>query len=193
MLANLAAGIVVGKMGTATVTLSELCEAVANLKHSHILTQMGIVTPPTLAQQVQLARSKGETIVMTNGCFDILHAGHVHYLNEARKLGDRLIVAVNSDDSVRRLKGRQRPVNSLANRLQVLSALACVDWVVAFEEDTPAALIDTIVPDKLVKGGDYRPEEIAGYKTVTAAGGEVLLIDLVAGCSTTAIIEKILA
>ena len=188
----MAAGVVVGKMGTATVTLTELRDAAAGSKHSHALTQMGIVTPQILAQQVQLARSRDETIVMTNGCFDILHAGHIHYLNEARKLGDRLIVAVNSDDSVRRLKGQQRPVNSLANRLQVLSALACVDWVVAFEEDTPAVLIDNIVPDKLVKGGDYRPEEIAGYQTVTAAGGEVLIIDLVAGCSTTAIIEKIL-
>ena len=192
-LANVAAGVVVGKMGTATVTLTELRAAVGNLAYSHISNQMGVVTPLILSQQVQLARSKGEVIVMTNGCFDILHAGHVHYLNEARKLGDRLIVAVNSDDSVRRLKGQQRPVNSLENRMQVLAALACVDWVVAFEEDTPAALIDTIVPDKLVKGGDYQPNEIVGYETVTAAGGEVRVIDLVAGCSTTAIIDKIIS
>ena len=192
-LANVAAGIVVGKMGTATVTLTELRAAVGNLAHSHISNQMGIVTPIILTQQVQLARSKAETIVMTNGCFDILHAGHVHYLNEARKLGDRLIVAVNSDDSVRRLKGRQRPVNSLENRMQVLAALACVDWVVAFEEDTPATLIDTIVPNILVKGSDYQPNEVVGYQTVTAAGGEVRVIDLVAGCSTTAIIDKIIS
>ena len=192
-LANLAAGIVVGKMGTATVKLSELRVAAASLEYSHILSQMGVVASSVLTQQVQLARAKSEIIVMTNGCFDILHAGHVHYLNEARKFGDRLIVAVNSDDSVRRLKGRQRPVNSLGNRLQVLAALECVDWVTAFEEDTPASLISAIVPDKLVKGGDYRPDEIAGYETVTAAGGEVLVIDLVAGCSSTAIIKKILA
>ena len=192
-LANLAAGIVVGKMGTATVTLSELRAAAASLEHSHVLSQMGVVTPTTLMNQVQLARAKGETIVMTNGCFDILHAGHVHYLNEARKLGDRLIVAVNSDDSVSRLKGPNRPVNSLANRLQVLAALACVDWVVAFEDDTPAVLISAIVPDKLVKGGDYRPEEIVGYERVVEAGGEVLVIDLVEGCSTTTTIEKIIS
>lgn len=192
-LANVAAGIVVGKMGTAMVELSELRAAMASIASSSTLHQRGIVTLPALEQQVKLARAKGEVIVMTNGCFDILHAGHVHYLNEARQLGDRLIVAVNADDSVRRLKGPRRPINPLQDRLQVLAALCCVDWVVAFVEETPASLIDAIVPDKLIKGGDYRPEDIVGYHTVTAAGGEVRVIDLVASCSSTAIIEKILA
>jgi D-beta-D-heptose 7-phosphate kinase/D-beta-D-heptose 1-phosphate adenosyltransferase len=144
-----------------------------------------------LLKTTKLARNRGEVIVMTNGCFDILHAGHVHYLNEARKLGDRLIVAVNTDDSVKRLKGPDRPINSTHNRMLVLDALGCVDWVVAFDEDTPNTIIDAIVPDKLVKGGDYIIEEIVGFNTVTKAGGEVIVIDLTPGCSTTNIINKV--
>ena len=110
---------------------------------------------------------------MTNGCFDILHAGHVAYLEEAKSLGDRLIVAVNDDDSVRRLKGESRPVNALEDRMLVLAGLAAVDWVVPFADDTPAALIAALLPDVLVKGGDYRPEEIAGAREVLENGGEV--------------------
>jgi len=174
ILANLAAGIVVGKMGTATVSLTELQTALINEQHSDIITQNGILSLNDLLKKTQLARTHGETIVMTNGCFDILHAGHVHYLNEARKLGDRLIVAVNTDASVKRLKGPARPINSTENRMLVLDALSCVDWVVAFDDDTPKSIIDKIVPDKLVKGGDYNVEEIVGYDTVTQAGGEVL-------------------
>jgi D-beta-D-heptose 7-phosphate kinase/D-beta-D-heptose 1-phosphate adenosyltransferase len=189
-LANLAAGIVVGKMGTATVSLAELQTAVINKQHSDVITQNGILSLDDLLKETKLARTRGETLVMTNGCFDILHAGHVHYLNEARKLGDRLIVAVNSDASVKRLKGDERPINSLDNRMLVLDALACVDWVVSFDADTPAKVIDAIIPDKLVKGGDYQVEEIVGYDTVTQAGGEVLTIDLTPGCSTTSIINK---
>ncbi|MGH1486215.1 MAG: bifunctional D-glycero-beta-D-manno-heptose-7-phosphate kinase/D-glycero-beta-D-manno-heptose 1-phosphate adenylyltransferase HldE [Cellvibrionaceae bacterium] len=189
-LANLAAGIVVGKMGTATVSLAELQTAIINKQHSDVITQNGILSLEDLLKETKLARTRGETLVMTNGCFDILHAGHVHYLNEARKLGDRLIVAVNSDASVKRLKGSERPINSLDNRMLVLDALACVDWVVAFDADTPATVIDAIIPDKLIKGGDYKAEEIVGYETVTQAGGEVLTIDLTPGCSTTNIINK---
>lgn len=189
-LANLAAGIAVGKMGTATVSLAELQTAVINKQHSDVITQNGILPLNNLLKETQLARASGETLVMTNGCFDILHAGHVHYLNEARKLGDRLIVAVNSDASVKRLKGDERPINSLENRMLVLDALACVDWVVAFDADTPAQIIDAIIPDKLIKGGDYQTEDIVGYETVTQAGGEVLTIDLTPGCSTTNIINK---
>ncbi len=189
-LANLAAGIVVGKMGTATVSMEELQSAIIDEQHSDVITQNGILSLEELLKTTKLSRNRGETIVMTNGCFDILHAGHVHYLNEARKLGDRLIVAVNSDDSVKRLKGPERPINSTENRMLVLDALSCVDWVVVFNDDTPKAIIDAVVPDKLVKGGDYIVEDIVGYETVTQAGGEVLTIDLTPGCSTTNIINK---
>jgi D-beta-D-heptose 7-phosphate kinase/D-beta-D-heptose 1-phosphate adenosyltransferase len=190
LLANLAAGIVVGKMGTATVSMEDLQTAVIDEQHSDVITQNGILTLEELIKTTKLARNRGETIVMTNGCFDILHAGHVHYLNEARKFGDGLFVAVNSDDSVKRLKGPERPINSVENRMLVLDALSCVDWVVTFNDDTPSAIIDAIVPNKLVKGGDYIIEEIVGYATVTNAGGEVLTIDLTPGCSTTNIINK---
>ena len=140
---------------------------------------------------VSAARSRGERIVMTNGCFDIIHPGHIAYLREARALGDRLIVAVNSDDSVRRLKGPERPVNSLQDRMDVLAGIDGVDWVVPFTEDTPQRLIGRILPDILVKGGDYRPEDIAGYKEVTEHGGEVKVLCFKDSCSTTKIINKI--
>lgn len=190
ILANLAAGIVVGKMGTATVSIEELQTAIIDEHHSDVITQNGILSLDELLKTTKVARNLGEVIVMTNGCFDILHAGHVHYLNEARKLGDRLIVAVNTDASVKRLKGPERPINNTDNRMLVLDALSCVDWVVAFDDNTPSAIIDAIVPDKLVKGGDYIIEEIVGYETVTSAGGEVVTIDLTPGCSTTNIINK---
>jgi D-beta-D-heptose 7-phosphate kinase/D-beta-D-heptose 1-phosphate adenosyltransferase len=140
---------------------------------------------------VSEARARSERIVMTNGCFDILHAGHVAYLEEAKSLGDRLIVAVNDDDSVRRLKGESRPVNSLDDRMLVLAGLAAVDWVVPFSEDTPADLIASVLPDVLVKGGDYRPEEIAGGREVLENGGEVRVLAFRDGHSTTRIIDKL--
>lgn len=186
-LANTAAGIVVGKMGTATVTPSELHAAI------QLGSQLseGVVNEKVLLQLVRDAKHRGETIVMTNGCFDILHAGHVTYLNQAKALGDRLIVAVNTDDSVRRLKGPTRPVNSLAERMQLLASLKSVDWVVAFDEDTPLRLISEVLPNVLVKAADYQVDEIAGAKEVLQNGGEVKTLPLVAGCSTTAIIKKI--
>ena len=193
ILANLAAGIVVGKRGTATLSLAELQAAVINKQDSASIPRGGILSLDELLKQSRLARISGETLVMTNGCFDILHAGHVHYLNEARKLGDRLIVAVNSDASVKRLKGEERPINPVKHRMEVLDALSCVDWVVEFDEDTPADLIAAIIPDKLVKGGDYQVEEIVGYDTVIQAGGEVVTIDLTPGCSTTTMINQIKA
>ena len=128
---------------------------------------------------------------MTNGCFDILHEGHVRYLQQARRLGDRLVVAVNSDASVRRLKGEGRPVNDLAQRLAVLAGLASVDWLVAFDEETPERLICRVRPDVLVKGGDYRPEEIAGYGCVREAGGEVRVLDFIPDRSTSRIVDTI--
>lgn len=137
------------------------------------------------------ARASGERIVMTNGCFDILHAGHVAYLSQARELGDRLIVAVNDDASVKRLKGEDRPVNALMQRMAVLAGLESVDWVVPFSEDTPERLICNLGPDVLVKGGDYKPDAIAGGECVKQGGGEVVVLDFIDGCSTTNIIESI--
>ncbi|EKD77238.1 MAG: bifunctional heptose 7-phosphate kinase/heptose 1-phosphate adenyltransferase, partial [uncultured bacterium] len=127
---------------------------------------------------------------MTNGCFDVLHVGHVDYLAKAKALGHRLIVAVNDDDSVRRLKGDERPLNSVSARMMVLSALGCVDWVTPFSEDTPARLVSALKPDILVKGGDYQVHEIAGSDFVLKNGGTVLTIPLVDGFSTTKVIEK---
>jgi D-beta-D-heptose 7-phosphate kinase / D-beta-D-heptose 1-phosphate adenosyltransferase len=186
-LANLAAGIVVGKLGTATVTVAELRRVLREQDDaSH-----GVVSEAELLAAVAEARAHGERIVMTNGCFDLLHAGHVGYLEQARARGDRLIVAVNDDDSVRRLKGEGRPVNPVAQRMAVLAGLASVDWVVPFAEDTPARLIGAVLPDVLVKGGDYRPEQIAGYAAVVANGGSVEILDFLDGCSTTAMLSRL--
>ncbi|WP_434525763.1 bifunctional D-glycero-beta-D-manno-heptose-7-phosphate kinase/D-glycero-beta-D-manno-heptose 1-phosphate adenylyltransferase HldE [Photorhabdus asymbiotica] len=186
-LANAAAGVVVGKLGTSTVSPIELENAVRGRAE----TGFGVMTESQLKQAVADARQRGERIVMTNGCFDILHAGHVSYLENARKLGARLIVAVNSDASTKRLKGESRPVNPLEQRMIVLSALGVVDWVVPFEEDTPRRLIADVLPDVLVKGGDYKPEEIAGSEEVWAAGGEVKVLNFEDGISTTNIIKAI--
>lgn len=188
-LANAAAGVVVGKLGTSTVTPIELENAIRGRAD----TGFGVMTEAQLKDAVALARQRGETVVMTNGCFDILHAGHVSYLANARRLGDRLIVAVNSDDSTKRLKGPTRPVNPLPQRMIVLGALEAVDWVVPFEEDTPQRLISEVLPDILVKGGDYKPEDIAGSKEVWANGGEVRVLNFEDGCSTTNIINIIKA
>jgi len=186
-MANAAAGVVVGKLGTSTVSPVELENAI----HARPEEGFGIMNEAQLKIAVQQARKRGEKVVMTNGVFDILHAGHVSYLANARKLGDRLIVAVNSDASTKRLKGSSRPVNPLVNRMIVLGALEAVDWVVAFEEDTPQRLIAGVLPDKLVKGGDYKPDQIAGSEEVWANGGEVLVLNFEDGCSTTNIIKKI--
>lgn len=188
-LANAAAGVVVGKLGTSTVTPIELENAIRGRAE----TGFGVMSETPLKEAVALARRRGEKIVMTNGCFDILHAGHVSYLANARKLGDRLIVAVNSDASTRRLKGPTRPINPLAQRMAVLSALGAVDWVVPFEEDTPQRLIAEILPDVLVKGGDYQPQDIAGSQEVWANGGDVKVLNFEDGCSTTNIINAIKA
>lgn len=186
-LANMAAGIVVGKLGTSTVSEAELLNEL-NSGHE---SGLGVVSAEQLKIAKNIASARGETIVMTNGCFDILHAGHVSYLENARKLGDRLIVAVNSDDSVKRLKGDGRPVNPLERRMAVLAGLASVDWVVDFSEDTPQSLIANILPDILVKGGDYKVEEIAGGQEVMANGGVVKVLNFEEGISTTEIINTI--
>ncbi|MEB7539762.1 bifunctional D-glycero-beta-D-manno-heptose-7-phosphate kinase/D-glycero-beta-D-manno-heptose 1-phosphate adenylyltransferase HldE [Pantoea anthophila] len=186
-LANAAAGVVVGKLGTSTVSTVELENAI----HARPEQGFGIMTEAQLKAAVEMARRRGEKVVMTNGVFDILHAGHVSYLANARKLGDRLIVAVNSDASTKRLKGESRPVNPQENRMIVLGALEAVDWVVLFEEDTPQRLIASILPDLLVKGGDYKPEDIAGSKEVWANGGDVQVLNFEDGISTTNIIKTI--
>jgi D-beta-D-heptose 7-phosphate kinase/D-beta-D-heptose 1-phosphate adenosyltransferase len=185
-IANLAAGIVVGKLGTATVSVPEIRRAL----HEESVQERGILSEEQLLSAVEQARVRGESVVMTNGCFDILHAGHVAYLQEARRLGERLIVAVNDDDSVRRLKGATRPINPLDHRMAVLAALQCVDWVVPFSEDTPERLICRVQPDYLAKGGDYRPEQVAGHQCVTAKGGKVAILAYREGHSTTTIIEQ---
>jgi D-beta-D-heptose 7-phosphate kinase/D-beta-D-heptose 1-phosphate adenosyltransferase len=141
--------------------------------------------------EVQKLKSEKKRIVFTNGCFDILHKGHVAYLQAAKSLGDILIVGMNTDDSVKRLKGSERPVNSLEDRAFVLSSLRSVDYVVPFDEDTPLSLIESIMPDILVKGGDYTIDTIIGAKEVIAHGGAVEIIPFVEGKSTTSIIEAI--
>lgn len=186
-LANAAAGVAVGKLGTSTVSQVELEDAIRARSHDGF----GVMTEAELKEEVRKAHLRGEKIVMTNGCFDILHAGHVSYLSNARKLGDRLIVAVNSDASVKQLKGESRPINPLMQRMIVLGALNAVDWVVPFEEETPQRLISEVLPDILVKGGDYKPEQIAGGAEVIAAGGEVKVLNFEDGCSTTNIINAI--
>jgi len=185
-LANLAGGIVVGKLGTSTVSMQELTRAM----HGDRDSQYGIVSEDELAQIMAGAKAHDERIIMTNGCFDLLHAGHVTYLQQAKGLGDRLVVAVNSDASVRQLKGESRPINGLQERMTVLAALACVDWVVSFEEETPERLYCRLLPDVIVKGGDYSSDQVAGGDCVIRAGGEVKILQFVDGQSTTAMIKK---
>jgi D-beta-D-heptose 7-phosphate kinase/D-beta-D-heptose 1-phosphate adenosyltransferase len=185
--ANHAASVVVGKLGTSTVSTTELAIAVNAQAHQG----GGVMNAQQLRLAVQQAQHKGERVVMTNGCFDILHSGHVAYLTEAATLGDRLIVAVNTDDSVRKLKGEGRPINNIQRRMAVLAGLSAVDWVVPFSDDTPQALIADILPDVLVKGGDYKIHEIAGGNEVIANGGEVRVLLFEEGVSTTGIISQI--
>lgn len=187
VLANTAAGIVVGKLGTATVSTEELRR---DLRSENRLGA-GIFDEDSLQLLVEEARSRGETLVMTNGCFDIIHPGHVQYLKEAKALGDRLLVAVNADESVSRLKGPSRPINPLDHRMAVLAGLESVDWVVPFAEDTPERLICRILPDILVKGGDYTIEQIAGGQCVQNNGGDVIILSFKDNCSTSAIVKKI--
>jgi D-beta-D-heptose 7-phosphate kinase/D-beta-D-heptose 1-phosphate adenosyltransferase len=184
--ANVAAGKVVEKLGTATVALDELNAALAPPGAAH-----RVVPRAELPDVLARARARGERIVMTNGCFDLLHPGHVGYLEQARALGDRLLVAVNSDASVARLKGPGRPVSPLASRMRLLSALACVDWVTPFDEDTPAALIGTVRPDVLVKGGDYTPAQVAGADIVLGYGGRVEILPFQGGHSSSALMAAI--
>jgi D-beta-D-heptose 7-phosphate kinase / D-beta-D-heptose 1-phosphate adenosyltransferase len=186
-LANFAAGIVVGKVGTAVTHASELREALADTEHADNKTR-----PLAAAlEQVERWRARGLSVGFTNGCFDLLHPGHVALLAQARAACDRLVVGLNSDESIAHLKGTSRPIQPEAARSAVLASLASVDLVVVFAEDTPIALIEAIRPDVLVKGADYRVEEVVGADLVQSYGGKVVLADLVAGHSTTATIKRI--
>ncbi|HCM38859.1 MAG: ADP-heptose synthase [Bdellovibrionales bacterium GWB1_52_6] len=149
-----------------------------------------IKTPAALRKLLKTFQKKRQRVVFTNGCFDILHRGHVTYLEEARKLADILVVALNDDESVKRLKGDERPINRLAERLEVTAALESVDFVTWFEDDTPLALILKLHPDMLVKGGDWKPQQIVGAAEVVAWGGKVRSLPYLEGHSTTRIIEK---
>jgi D-beta-D-heptose 7-phosphate kinase/D-beta-D-heptose 1-phosphate adenosyltransferase len=187
-IANVAAGIAVGKLGTSTVSPAEI---IAEIGHGHPDSDGKIKNLDVLATIVAEEKARGKRVVFTNGCFDLLHVGHVKYLQKARTFGDLLIVGLNSDASVRGLKGETRPLIGQEERAHILAALDCVDYVVIFGEDTPLRLIETLKPLVLVKGGDYTPEGVVGKDVVEAYGGRVELVTFVDGKSTTGIIEKI--
>jgi D-beta-D-heptose 7-phosphate kinase/D-beta-D-heptose 1-phosphate adenosyltransferase len=188
-LANIAAGVVVGKVGTAPIDRGEL---IAELTPSSNISSAEKVMPrERLLGRVAEWRATGETIVFTNGCFDLLHVGHITLLEKCREFGNRLVLGINTDASVKRLKGELRPVVNQADRARVLSALAAVDAVVLFDEDTPLALIESLQPDVLVKGGDYTEATVVGAEQVRKHGGRVEIVPTVEGFSTTAILGKI--
>jgi D-beta-D-heptose 7-phosphate kinase/D-beta-D-heptose 1-phosphate adenosyltransferase len=186
-IANTAAGIVVGRLGAATVSSEELLEHLNN-RYTY---QRKILRRDTLLLTASQLKSAGKKIVFTNGCFDLFHTGHLHLLEEAKKLGDVLIVAINSDQSVKRLKGAQRPIFDENERAKIIAALGFVDYVVVFEEDTPFELIEELKPDIIVKGGDYTVERVVGRDIVESHGGRVHIIPLLEGVSTSSLIEKI--
>ena len=183
-IANQAAALTVSRFGTAAPTLEELENAVNTEKRVWMDRE-------AVLSQIHELQQSGRKIVFTNGCFDVLHFGHVNYLLEAKKLGDLLVIGLNSDESVRRLKGPTRPVNGEKERAFVLAALACVDYVTLFEEDTPEELIKVVRPDVLVKGGDYTLDRIVGADFVLQNGGSVSTIPFVEGFSSTQIIEQL--
>lgn len=158
--------------------------------HQRILSKL-FTSTQTLQQQVKAWQNAGDKVVFTNGCFDLLHRGHVDYLAKAADCGQRLIIGVNTDASVSKLKGQNRPIQDEQSRLQILASLQCVDAVILFDEETPYELISLLQPDVLVKGSDYTPENIVGYDVVTAKGGEVKTIDFIPGFSTSSIERKI--
>lgn len=191
LLANVAGGLEVEKIGVATVTRAEI---IHDLLHGAAGEGNKIVSRPTLISELESLRALGRSIVFTNGCFDILHAGHVQYLRAARAQGDVLVVGLNSDASVRRLgKGPNRPIQDEGSRAAVLSALDCVDYICSFEEDTPLALIEAVRPDVLVKGADYAPAEVVGRELVESYGGRLYLAPLQPGHSTTGILRRLQA
>ena len=187
MLANLAASIVVSKLGAATVSAPELGVALAGAP----TLASGVVNEDQLFSAISDAHLRGKKVVFTNGCFDILHAGHVSYLQQAKQLGDYLIVAINDDDSIKRLKGPGRPINNVEQRKAVLAGLGVVDWVTSFADDTPERLLKKLQPDILVKGGDYGIDQVVGAEIVYAYGGDVRVLSVIKNLSTTSIIERV--
>jgi len=190
MLANLAASIVVTKLGAATVSVPELYAALTLANDT--LSPTGIMSQEELVLGVSEARMQGKRIVFTNGCFDILHAGHITYLQQAKQLGDMLVVAVNDDESVKRLKGPGRPINSVEHRMAVLAGLSAVDWVTSFHDDTPERLLKILQPDVLVKGGDYTVDQVVGADIVRAYGGDIRVLGIINNLSTTSIIDRVI-
>lgn len=191
-LANAAAGLVVGKRGTATVTASELEQELARLGGGKVASfSEKIMSWERMLSKAAVWRRDGLRIGFTNGCFDLLHVGHLSLLNFAREQCDRLVLGINSDASVRRLKGPSRPINAEVDRAMILAGLSDVDAVLIFEQDTPIEIISQLSPDVLVKGSDYRIDQIVGADLVIAAGGRVLTCDVVPGKSTTAIVSAI--
>jgi D-beta-D-heptose 7-phosphate kinase/D-beta-D-heptose 1-phosphate adenosyltransferase len=187
--ANAAAAVVVGKRGTATVSAAELRARI--LPAASLAPEEKIVFDwSVLDERLAEWRRQGLRIGFTNGCFDILHRGHIKLLTQARAACDRLVVGLNGDASVRRLKGEGRPVQEVHARAEVLAALEAVDLVAIFDQDTPLELIGHVRPKVLVKGGDYQRETVVGHELVEADGGEVVLVDLVPGVSTTGIVRK---
>ncbi len=187
-MANDAAGIVVGKLGTQPINALEL-KAAMGMNGASVNQKVHAFA--AAAVRVQAWKALDQKIVFTNGCFDLLHPGHIHLLNEAKRCGGRLIVGLNSDESVRRLKGAKRPILNESERAAILAALNCVDLVIVFEEDTPIKLIEALEPDILVKGSDYRPASVVGKKFVESYGGKVHLVPVVEGYSTTRLAEKV--
>jgi D-beta-D-heptose 7-phosphate kinase/D-beta-D-heptose 1-phosphate adenosyltransferase len=188
-LANLAAGVVVGKMGTVPIEAHELIALLT--PSSRLRFDEKILDLERLVTRVAEWRASGETIVFTNGCFDLLHVGHVTLLEDCRGLGSKVVLGLNTDASVQRLKGPTRPVVGERERARVMAALAAVDAVVLFDEDTPIELIRAVKPDVLVKGGDYNVETVVGHDIVEAAGGRVAIVPTVEGFSTTSIVKKL--
>ena len=188
-LSNIAAGIVVGNFGVTSISGPELREEVSLIEKQSY--NQGGMSVEQLVSAVRDSKAKGDRIVFTNGCFDILHAGHVNYLEEAKREGDKLIVGLNSDESVARMKGKGRPINTIDRRMKIIASLEAVDWVVCFDEDTPESLIELISPHVLVKGGDYSVDQVLGAKHVRASGGEVKVLSFVEDCSTSILVDKI--
>ena len=186
MLANTAASLVVKKLGTATVTIDEI-----NKNLYDEATSLSIPNKKYALELINEAKKSGKKIIMTNGCFDIIHTGHVRYLSKAKSLGDYLVIAVNDDESVKRLKGNGRPINALEDRMLVLNSLASVNLVIPFSQDTPEEIISSVNPDVLVKGGDYKEENIAGAESVRKSGGEVVIVPFDEGYSTSLILKKL--
>lgn len=188
-LANIAAGVVVGKVGTVPITKADLVDAIATAQGSEQAHK--VCELPDLLHKVATWKQQGQKIVFTNGCFDLLHAGHVTYLEGAKKRGDKLVLGLNTDRSVSALKGPTRPVVNEQDRARVLAALESIDAVILFDEDTPLNLINAIQPNVIAKGSDYTADQVVGGKEVLSWGGEIALIDLVEGRSTTNLIKKL--